>query len=575
MKKILHDLFCCTKVKVTHFLYLSFLVTLSALLNIIYITLIKDLFNSVIAMDTRLIVRNVILIIVSVLLAILLKRYTDIRINEENLTLKTKLKSSFFKKLNSMPLSRLNNYTNADLITRYNEDIDAIVTFNINTLLSYISNVLNFIFVVVYIGLNNLYLLGVLIIVPILIFASRHFGTKSGEYYSKRQQAKSDLNIRAKDIFDFLSDISVFRAQKFFQKKYIASDEQFVNINKKISYFEIIGWLTSVIGYQAIYIIFYVGGGFLAFYGYISFGVIISLFVMIDPLVNYIQFFPSIIPSIYMLKTNLGRYNEIMREEDYISSSHLDTSHDNYTIKFSNINYSYDKENYIPVMKDLNLQCSSDERVIIIGKSGSGKSTLLRLALGFDLDFQGNIFINGQSIKDLDSCEIKKIISYLPQDFLLLNQTIIENIDFMMDQDISIDEVTRFAKLAEIDRDIADLTGQLDTLIENGGGNISIGQKQRIGILIALIKAKPLTILDECFSALNYELSTSILSNIFENTNSGIIIVTHTIYKEVIEKFDKIVIMNEGEIVAQGNYNEIKENEYYKLLEKQVEREIL
>jgi ABC-type multidrug transport system fused ATPase/permease subunit len=575
MRKIFQDLFDCTKVNKIKFIYLSFLVTLSALLNIVYINFIKELFNSVIAKDVPFIILNVIFIICSVFLMILMKRYKELRINEESLLLKMKLRLSFFKKLNSMPLTSLNNFTNADLITRYNEDIDAIAKFNIDTLLTYISNVLNFSFIVVYITLNNVYLLGVLIIAPLLVFASEYYGKKCGDYFSKRQPAMSELNTRAKDIFDNVSDIRVFGAQDFFRRKYVTSNNRVVDFNRKIMFFDVISWVTSVIGYQTIYIIFYVGGGFLAFYGYMSFGVIVSLFVMIDPLVDYIRALPSIIPGLHMVKTNINRYNEIISEKDYASSCILDTSCNKYTIDFSNINYSYDKKNYKPVLKNINLQCSSDERVIIIGKSGSGKSTLLKLSLGFDMDFKGKIYINGQSINELDSCELKKVISYLPQEFLLLNQTIIQNIDYMMDQELNMEDVTRYARLAEIDKDIAGMSEQLDTVIENSGGNISIGQKQRIGILIALIKAKPITILDECFSALNYELSINILANIFENTNSGFIMVTHTIYEEVINRFDKIVIMNEGEIIAMGSYDEIKENEYYKSLEKQVEGETL
>ncbi len=575
MRRIFQDLFHCTKVKLTRFLYLTFLITLSALLNITYVNFIKEIFNSVSVMNTRLIIRNVILIIVNVLLTIFLKRYTDFCINNESLNLKTKIKSDFFSKLNSMPLSQMNNYTIADLTTRYNEDIDAIVIFNLNTLLTYLSNLLNFILLVLYIGFNNVYLLGVLIIAPLLIFASSHVGKKSGDYYSKRQPAISDMNTGAKDILDYLSDIRIFGAQKFFKKKYINSDDRLVNLDRKIAFYDCINWLISVMGYQAIYIIFYVGGGFLAFYGYISFGLIMSLFVTIDPLVNYINAIPSIIPATYMVDTNLKRYNEIINQEDNVSNNSLDTSLDTYTIEFKDINYSYDKKVNNPVLKNINFKCSSEDRVIVIGKSGCGKSTLLRLLLGFDMDFQGDIRINGQAIDELDSDEIKKIVSYLPQDFLLLNQSIIQNIDYMMDRDFGKEDVKHYAKLAGVDKDIADMPEQMDTAIENSGGNVSIGQKQRLGLLIALLKGKPLTIMDECFSALNYELSTKILSNIFENTKNGFVIVTHTIYEEFIEKFDRIVIMNEGQIIAQGSYDEIKGNEYYISLKKQVEGDAL
>ena len=239
---------------------------------------------------------------------------------------------------------------------------------------------------------------------------------------------------------------------------------------------------------------------------------------------------------------------------------------DHYTIQFINVQYTYDKDKFRNALNCVNLKFDSNEKIVILGRSGSGKSTLLKLLLGFDLNYTGSILINSHKIEELGTEEIKKVISYLPQDFIFLNQTIKENIEMMLDKPYETMKVGHYAKIAQVTNDIANMQSAYETVIKEGGDNISSGQKQRLGILSALLKEKPFLILDECFSAVDPDMATHAIKDMVNQTQTGLIVVTHTNIEAISKLFDRVIIFDDGKIVAEGKYDEIKNTSIYQQL---------
>jgi len=565
MKRFFIELFKTTKIRKKIYILPVTFTVIMGLLNILYLDSIRRLVNSIVSSQYSLLLISIACILFANIANIVLQRIMRIYLSKVTANLSERMQIEFYQKLNRIPLHKLAQYRNADILTRNSQDLGAIIGFSIGSIISFFSNLINFVLIIVYISLNNALLLLVLFIIPALMLFSKHIGKKKSAVYEKRQETASELNVKAKDIFDYLNDIRAFGAQRFFFKKYEQIDDELIVLDKKGTLYDLLLWLSSVVGYQVIYILFYVGGGFLAYFGYLSFGVIVSLFVTIDPLIGYIQSIPDFLYSIRNVQVNLKRYNEILNIDDYKQIENI-TLTNYYTIQFINVQYSYDKDKLRNALDCVSLKFNSNEKIVILGRSGSGKSTLLKLLLGYDLNYTGSILVNNHKIEELGTEEIKKIISYLPQDFIFLNQTIKENIEIMLDKPYKTAEVEHYAKIAQIANDIANMQSAYETVIKEGGDNISSGQKQRLGILSALLKEKPFIILDECFSAIDPDMATQAIKDMVNQAQTGLIVVTHTNIEAISKLFDRVIIFDDGKIVAEGKYDEIKNTSIYQQL---------
>ena len=190
----------------------------------------------------------------------------------------------------------------------------------------------------------------------------------------------------------------------------------------------------------------------------------------------------------------------------------------------------------------------------------------------YDYRYEGAIYINNIEARNLDLEIRKTIFSYLPQEERFLNETIEDNIDKMVDADLDGSKMHAkmryYAAMAEVDKEIQGFANSYQTVMENGGQNISTGQKQRICLLMALIKERPMLLLDESFSAVDPDTMLKIIDNISNQKKCGMLVVMHTVYEAVLSRFDSIIIMENGRIVSSGGYDAVKHSPCYQKLEK-------
>ena len=560
----LKELFKAVKIKKSFFIISILFIACTSSLNIVFLYGIKTLIDSLIKQDYSVIYTSLASIVLANIAIIIIKRYSSLFANKHYRDVKAAMKFGFFKKVNDIPQHQLSQYATGDLLVRYGEDMDNLVGFVFDEIISIISNLLNLVIAIAYISYYSPLLLLILAIVPVLMKLSNRWGEAQSQIYKKQQEAFSALNVRAKDIFDYLSNIQVFGAQRFFNDKFVTDDDILVRLSKKSIFYKILAWLTGVVGYQVVYIFFYVGGGFLAFYGYISVGLIVSLFIIIDPLISQIQSLPKFLMSVKSTNVNLKRYNEIMEIECPKAEAEIIESQE-YQIEFVDVSYSYE-QNRVKALDNINLAFSSKDKVAIIGKSGSGKSTLFKILLGYDNHYTGTVKINGTPINHLELNQIKKIFSYIPQEFILLNRSIKNNIDLFQENSYTDDDVDFYAKLTQVDKDINEMEAGYETIIKEGGENISSGQKQRIGLLSVLLKKKSILLADECFSAVKNDMAYEILRNIINHRSGGLVLVSHSTIEDAIDCFDKIIIMEQGKIVLSGTPEDIKNTSIYQNL---------
>ena len=212
-------------------------------------------------------------------------------------------------------------------------------------------------------------------------------------------------------------------------------------------------------------------------------------------------------------------------------------------IAADNINFRYDN---MEVLKDVSLSVKKDEIVGLCGKSGSGKSTLLRLLMRFFDPLSGEVKMNGIDIKKINTASLREAISYITQQTYIFKKSIYENIR-LANRNASREEVIEAAKKAAIHDFIMSLPAGYDTKMTELGGNLSSGEKQRLGLARAFLHKAPLLLLDEPTGNLDSLNEALILNSIYqEKKDKGVLIVSHR--KSTVNAADKIVYIENGRV---------------------------
>lgn len=568
--KIICSIFNITDMKKKSFIGLCFLSFARGIFYIFYINYIKEMMNCLINRQFQEVYLYIGLFILFAILQLLVKYIFDMLRNKEQAALEAHVKKKYFDKLSTAKISELYQFSTSDILTRFDAEISRIVTFNVVTLIDIFSDVLMLSFIIIYIGINNVFLLSFLFLTPFIVMLTKRFGVKSRNEYKEGQNALIDRNELAKNIVDYSDNIRAYLAEPFFIAKYDKYECRFTKHKRKEAFYNRIFWLANIAGYQCIYMLFYIVGGFLAFGGMFEFGIIISLFVLLDPLIIMIQALANISPAFYKAGVSIDFYNDIADLQDVTDKTAFLPS-DDCQIAFEHLNYSYQNRESgipVPVLENITMKFGIGQKIAVIGESGSGKSTLLKLLMGYDDKYEGVISINNIEARDLDLKILKELFSYLPQEERFLNETIEENVLNMIDAELDGSKMRYYAAMAEIDKDIQGFADSYQTMMEDGGQNISTGQRQRICLLMALIKERPMLLLDESFSAVDPDTMLKIIDNISEQKKCGMVVIMHTVYEAVLSRFDSIIIMENGRIVSSGEYNVVRHSIHYQKLEK-------
>nr|WP_228074474.1 ABC transporter ATP-binding protein/permease [Lelliottia steviae] len=251
------------------------------------------------------------------------------------------------------------------------------------------------------------------------------------------------------------------------------------------------------------------------------------------------------------LENMLGLFNRKAAISDDKDAKPLNTT--KAAIRFENVSFSYDKQR--PIINNLSFEVTSGSKVAIVGASGAGKSTLSRLLYRFyDVD-AGTIYIDEQAINTVTLESLRQAIAIVPQDTVLFNTSIRENIAYG-NPTASEDEIDKAISLAHLDGFIASLDKGDKTLVGERGLKVSGGEKQRIAIARAILKGSPILLFDEATSALDSHSEQAILSAMREVAQKHTsIVIAHRL--STITDADKIIVMKQGQVVEQGQHQQL------------------
>jgi subfamily B ATP-binding cassette protein MsbA len=475
------------------------------------------------------------------------------------------LRKKMFYRLTELPLAYYTDQKKGDTLTRMSADVVEIEWSIMGSFISLIRDPLQLIATVsILFYFSPQLTLFVLILLPVSAFIISRLGRSLKRSSFKGQKFLSDLMVVIEETLGGIKIMKAFSAEKYLQKKFDDKNENFVKLGNKVfrkrsASSPVSEFLASIV----IAIVIWFGGN-LVLNQHLPAEVFITYIAMFSQIISPAKAFSN---SFYNLQTGvvmLDRIEEVINHPNPITEKTNAKEKKEFTgaIEFKKVSFKYEVK---PVLQQIDLNIPKGKTIALVGQSGAGKSTLVDLLPRFyDID-SGSIEIDGIDIRDLKIDSLRALIGIVPQQSIIFNDTILNNIAFG-DENPDRARVESAAKMANAHDFIIAMDNGYDSNAGEQGGKLSGGQKQRIAIARALYKNAPILILDEATSSLDNEsekLVQQALNTLM--TDRTCIVVAHRL--STIQNADRIVVITEGEIVETGNHAElIQKNGVYKKL---------
>ena len=369
---------------------------------------------------------------------------------------------------------------------------------------------------------------------------------------------------------EFFSGINVVKSYgietsviKDFDKIANESKEKNIHLQKANALF--FPLMILLIGISNLFVIYI--GGTQYINGEIQFGTIIEFMLYVNILTWPVAVVGWVTSMVQQAEASQARINEFLKEIPEIQNTNTLSSELNGNVTFKNVTFTYDDTN-ITALKNISFTVKSGETLAVLGKTGSGKSTIIELISRLYDTKIGSVLLDEIPIKEVNLNAVRSQIGFVPQDPFLFSESIEENIKFGKESATK-EEIISAAKNADVHDNIINFPNGYKTILGERGVTLSGGQKQRISIARAIIKEPKILIFDDCLSAVDTETEEKILSNLeIISKNITTFIVSHRVSSA--KKADKIIVLNDGEIIQKGTHNDlIHIDGYYKSLYEQ------
>ncbi len=477
------------------------------------------------------------------------------------------LKKNIYEKIITLPLSYFSKNKKGDLISRMSSDVIEVQNSFLSIIEIFIRDPLTIAFTIGAMFIISYKLtLFVIVFIPVSGFIISFIGKTLKRKSLLVQREQAELTSITEETINGIKIIKSFLAESFFKNKFDKTNTNFLSFsNKLINRQNIAAPLSEFLGILVIGVLLWYGGqlvlidmelkpaAFITYMG-LAYGVLTPA--------------KSISKAFYSLKKGNAAAERVFEIIDSKSEFFDDSNKENLDsfekcIEFKNVSFKYENAT---VLNNISLKVNKGEMVAIVGSSGSGKSTLVNLIPRFFDKISGKILIDDININNLSRLKIRSLIGIVSQDSILFNTSIKENI-LLGDSKGNIDEkLSESLSIANADEFINELDDQVDYNVGDNGSNLSGGQKQRVAIARAVYSNSPILILDEATSSLDSK-SEKLVQDAIDKLmiNKTSIVIAHRL--STIQNANKIIVLDKGEIVEQGNHDElIKNDSYYKKL---------
>lgn len=488
------------------------------------------------------------------------------------------IRDDLFKKIQSYSHQEYETLGVASLITRTTNDAYQIMLFLQNILRIGFMTPMMFV-VSLYMVMRtsvslSYYVIGALPFLLLSVVAIAKFS----EPLSKKQQKNLDkINSILRENLSGLRVIRAFVNEKFEEKRFAKVNDNYTKSSKSLFRLMAVAQPGFYFLFNIVMVLIIWSGAVQIDAGSIQVGDLIAFIEYIFHALFSFMLFASVFMMYPRAAVSAGRIQEALDASPSIKEDPngvSETKTKGY-IEFKNVTFAYPGHSQEPVIRNVSFTASPGETVAFIGSTGSGKSTLIQLIPRFYDVSDGEILIDGVDVRDYRLSKLRDKIGFIPQKALLFTGTIADNLRYGK-EDATQEEMERAAEIAQATDFISKKTDGYDELLSEGGANFSGGQKQRLAIARAIIRRPEIYIFDDSFSALDYQTDAKLRARLKkETTESTVLIVAQRV--GTIMHADKIIVLNEGEVVGIGTHRELLENcpIYYDIAASQLSKEEL
>ena len=488
------------------------------------------------------------------------------------------IRDDLFEKIQSFSHSEYEQIGVPSLITRTTNDAYQIMLF--------MQNILTTGFITPMMFGMSLYLiirtspgLGiyVLLALPILLLAVILIAKYSEPLSTKQQKNLDNINGILRENLSGLRVIRAFVNEKFEETRFRLVNDAYTNSSKSLFHLMAVAQPGFFFLFNIVMVLIIWNGTVQISDGALAVGTLIAFIEYIFHALFSFMLFATVFMMYPRANVSAERIQEVFDMEPIIKDNPEKTAEptERGSLEFRNVTFAYPGHSESPVIRNVSFTAKAGETVAFIGSTGSGKSTLIQLIPRFYDVTEGQVLVNGQDVRDYQLKDLREKIGYIPQKAQLFTGTIEDNLRYGK-KNATQAEMEQAAEIAQAAEFISQKPKGYQEELAEGGSNFSGGQKQRLAIARAVIRRPEIYIFDDSFSALDYQTDAKLRARLKKETTESVVLIVAQRVGTIMHA-DKIVVLNEGDVVGIGTHRELLEKcpIYYDIAASQLSKEEL
>ena len=466
------------------------------------------------------------------------------------------LRQKISQKMDALPMGYFERTSTGDILSRITNDVDTLgmnLNQGITTLITSITTIIGVL--VMMLSMNVFMTLIALLVIPLSAILVKVVVGRSQKYFRMQQNRLGAINGQVEETFSGQAVVRAFGKEEETLEKFRKTNAELYESAWKSQFLS--GLMMPVMNFVSNlgYVAVAVAGALFAINGRITVGDIQAFIQYVKNFTQPIQQIAQVINQVQSMTAASERVFEFLEEEEEDQEHEGAVSVENVTgeVKFSHVNFGYNPNQTI--INDFSVDVKSGQKIAIVGPTGAGKTTMVKLLMRFYDVNSGQILLDNHDVRDYNRRDLRKAFGMVLQDTWLYKGTIMENIRYGR-LDATDEEVIEAAKAAHADSFIRTLPGGYNMELNEDASNVSQGQKQLLTIARAILADSKVMILDEATSSVDTRTEALIqkaMDNLMEGRTSFVI--AHRL--STIKNADVILVMKDGDIIEQGNHEEL------------------